>query len=70
MEIPDKPVSEILLDLISRQDGKLDWIGIAASIGANTPAERSQIFTEMRTLERRGLVRRQHGEADARYWIA
>jgi DNA-binding MarR family transcriptional regulator len=69
MKIPDKPVRERILDLIGKQNGKLDWIGIAAAIGADTPAERSHIFAEVRSLERRGLVRRQHGEADARYWI-
>jgi DNA-binding MarR family transcriptional regulator len=69
MKIPDKPVRERILDLIGRQNGELDWIGIAAAIGADNVAERSQIFAEVRALERRGFVRRQHGEGDARYWI-
>jgi DNA-binding MarR family transcriptional regulator len=69
MKISDKPVREKILDLIGKQNGKLDWIGIAAAIGAATPADRSQIFAEVRSLERRGIVRRQHGEDDARYWI-
>jgi hypothetical protein len=70
MKIPSKPVSERILDLIAQHDGKLDWIGIAAALGADNAPERSHIFTEVRSLERRRLVRRKHGEGDARYWIA
>jgi DNA-binding MarR family transcriptional regulator len=69
MKEPEKPVGERILDLIGRQNGKLDWIGIAAAIGADNVSERSHIFAEVRSLESRGMVRRQHGEGDARYWI-
>jgi DNA-binding MarR family transcriptional regulator len=69
MQIPEKPISDRVLDLIGQHDGKLDWIEIAAAVGADSLAERSHIFAAVRSLERRGKVRRQHGEGDARYWI-
>jgi hypothetical protein len=62
-------ISEKIRDVIRHQDGKLGWHEIAAAVGANVFAERGDIFIELRTLERRGIVRRQHGEGDARYWI-
>jgi hypothetical protein len=67
--ISNKLISERICDLIRCQDGKLGWHEIAAAVGANAFAERGDIFIELRALERRGIVRRQHGEGDARYWI-
>ena len=68
-EIPARSVGETILNLIDRHDGKLGWHQIAAEVGTNAVAERGEIFIELRSLERRGMVRRQHGEGDALYWI-
>ena len=66
---PAKSVSENICALICQQDGKLGWHEIAAEVGADALAERGEIFVELRALERRGIIDRQHGEGDARYWI-
>jgi hypothetical protein len=65
--ISNRLIGERICDVIRHQDGKLDWHEIAAAVGANAFAERGDIFIELRA--RRGIVRRQHGEGDARYWI-
>ena len=67
--ISNRLIGERICDVIRHQDGRLDWHEIAAAVGANAFAERGDIFIELRALERRGIVRRQHGEGDARYWI-
>ncbi len=64
-----KAVREKIVDLIRQQDGKLGWHEIAAEVGADTLAIRTHIFAEVRALEHRGIIRRQHGEGDSRYWI-
>ena len=67
--ISRKSLGEKICDVIQRQDGKLGWHEIAAEVGAHAFAQRGDIFVELRALERCGIVRRQHGEGDARYWI-
>jgi hypothetical protein len=64
-----KSLSEKIFDLIRRQNGKLGWHEIAAEVGADAFAERGEIFVQLRALERRGIICRQHGEGDSRYWI-
>ena len=66
---PAKSVSEKIFELIHRQNGKLGWHEIATEVGADASAERGEIFVQLRALERGGIIRRQHGEGDSRYWI-
>ncbi len=66
---PNESIRVRICDAIRRQDGKLGWHEIAAEVGACAFAERGEIFNEIRALERLGIIRRQHGEGDARYWI-
>ena len=56
---PAKSLSEKIFDLIRRQNGKLGWHEIAAEVGADAIAERGEIFVQLRTLERGGIIRRQ-----------
>jgi hypothetical protein len=68
-KISNKSISEKICEVIGRQDGKLGWHEIAAEVGANGFADRGDIFVELRSLERHGIVRRQHGDGDARFWL-